>query len=86
MPATVRRGPAALLAALVVLAPGGLAAQTPIHVRSVHPEGELRLRGEWDGRTAATGDDQAVLSRLRLGAMADLEPWLRAVVLTVRFP
>ncbi len=80
MPATVRRGPAALLAALVVLAPGGLAAQTPIHVRSVHPEGELRLRGEWDGRTAATGDDQAVLSRIRLGALADLEPWLRVVV------
>ncbi|HET7040134.1 MAG TPA: alginate export family protein [Gemmatimonadales bacterium] len=42
--------------------------------------GEIRLRGEWDGRTAAAGDDAATLSRVRLGARAELRPWLSAFV------
>ena len=40
--------------------------------------GELRLRGEWDGRTVGVGDDAATLSRLRLGARVALSSWLGA--------
>jgi len=40
--------------------------------------GELRLRGEWDGRTVGVGDDAATLSRIRLGARVALLDWLGA--------
>jgi hypothetical protein len=40
--------------------------------------GELRLRGEWDGRTVGVGDDAATLSRIRLGARVALSSWLGA--------
>ena len=40
--------------------------------------GELRLRGEWDGRTVGLGDDAATLSRIRLGAGVTLTSWIRA--------
>jgi hypothetical protein len=38
--------------------------------------GELRLRGERDGRTVGVGDDAATLSRLRLGARVGLASWI----------
>ncbi|MBE0592687.1 MAG: hypothetical protein IH616_09845, partial [Gemmatimonadales bacterium] len=38
--------------------------------------GELRLRGEWDGRTVGVGDDAATLSRIRLGARVTLTSWI----------
>ena len=40
--------------------------------------GELRLRGEWDGRTVGVGDDAATLSRIRLGARVGLSSWIGA--------
>ncbi|MDH4043146.1 MAG: alginate export family protein [Gemmatimonadota bacterium] len=40
--------------------------------------GELRLRGEWDGRTVGASDDAATLSRIRLGARVALNGWLGA--------
>ena len=40
--------------------------------------GELRLRGEWDGRTVGVGDDAATLSRIRLGARVALTSWIGA--------
>jgi len=61
--------------ALLVFAPR-LGAQTP----TVTLSGELRLRGEWDGRTAQAGDDAATLSRIRLGVTAQVRPWLSAFV------
>lgn len=66
--------PSALLFASAV-AP--LAAQ---EAPSVILSGEIRLRAEWDGRTAGAGDDAATLSRIRLGALARLRAWLSAFV------
>jgi len=40
--------------------------------------GEVRLRGEWDGRTAGVGDDAATLSRIRLGARVAALDWVAA--------
>jgi hypothetical protein len=45
---------------------------------SITLSGEIRLRGEWDGRTAQAGDDAATLSRIRLGLAAQVRPWLSA--------
>ena len=45
---------------------------------TVRFSGELRLRGEWDGRTVGVGDDAATLSRIRLGARVALNGWLGA--------
>jgi hypothetical protein len=53
-----------------------LSSQTP----PVTLSGEIRLRGEWDGRTAQAGDDAATLSRVRLGVGSQLRPWLSAFV------
>jgi hypothetical protein len=47
---------------------------------SVALDGSIRFRGEWDGRTAAAGDDAATLSRVRLGLRAIIEPRIRAYV------
>lgn len=38
--------------------------------------GQVRLRGEWDDRTAGTRPDAAVLSRVRIGIATDVQPWL----------
>lgn len=46
----------------------------------LRPDGQLRLRAEWDGRTAGAGDDAATLSRIRVGVRAELVPWARAYV------
>ena len=40
--------------------------------------GELRLRGEWDGRTVGVNDDAATLSRIRLGARVTVTDWIAA--------
>jgi hypothetical protein len=40
--------------------------------------GEVRLRGEWDGRTAGVEDDAATLSRVRLGMRVEALDWLTA--------
>lgn len=40
--------------------------------------GEVRFRGEWDGRTVGVGDDAATLSRIRLGARVAMNGWLGA--------
>jgi hypothetical protein len=56
------------------LATAPLGAQVP----TVTLSGEIRLRGEWDGRTAEAGDDAATLSRVRLGVLAQVRPWLSA--------
>jgi len=40
--------------------------------------GEIRLRGEWDGRTAGVNDDAATLSRVRLGARVAVLDWVAA--------
>ncbi len=40
--------------------------------------GEVRLRGEWDGRSVGVGDDAATLSRIRLGARVSLASWVAA--------
>ena len=45
---------------------------------TVDVSGELRLRGEWDGRTVGVGDDAATLSRIRLGARVGLASWIAA--------
>jgi len=45
---------------------------------TVDVSGELRLRGEWDGRTVGVGDDAATLSRIRLGARVALTSWIGA--------
>ena len=57
---------------------GLLAQQGPGPVITV--PGQIRLRGEWDGRTGGTGDDAAVLSRIRVGLATRVEPWLSAFV------
>jgi hypothetical protein len=41
-------------------------------------DGELRLRGEWDGRSVAGRADAVTLSRVRLAVRADLASWIRA--------
>lgn len=68
-----------LRAAMATVVGGGsLAAQgTP---PALQLSGQVRLRGEWDGRTAATGDDAAVLSRVRVGITSRFQPWLSAVI------
>lgn len=71
-PATARRvraGPTACLTALLTLGvvqPSG-AQQVPVQF-----SGQVRLRPEWDDRTAVTGADAAVLIRTRLGIQATL--------------
>jgi hypothetical protein len=65
-----------LINPVALLLPAALAAQEP--VPTVRLNGEIRLRGEWDGRTADAGDDAAVLSRVRLGVTAAVTPWLGA--------
>jgi hypothetical protein len=62
------------LIVVALLLPWALAAQQI--APGVRLGGEIRLRGEWDGRTADAGDDAAVLSRVRLGVTATLTPWL----------
>jgi len=47
---------------------------------SARLSGQLRLRGEFDDRTASASPDAAVLSRIRLGVAVDPEPWVRAFV------
>lgn len=42
--------------------------------------GEIRLRGEWDARSAGIGDDAVTLSRIRVTVTARAEQWLRAYV------
>lgn len=66
------------LTALLVLPPTTLVAQQQAPTVSLN--GEIRLRAEWDGRTAGTGDDAATLSRIRIGATARMRPWLGAFV------
>jgi hypothetical protein len=73
---------AALLAALLcVAAPSPLRAQeagdSPDPAPTLAFDGELRLRGEADGRTVGVGDDYAVLSRLRMGARVGWSDWIR---------
>jgi hypothetical protein len=65
-----------MLSMLAVVNPGNLKAQE-LPESSVSFSGQIRLRGEWDGRTTGTGDDAAVLSRIRLGVRANARPWLR---------
>jgi hypothetical protein len=77
MPAWVPSRLVPLLLALSVLS-----APTPQLAAQEHPtfkfDGQLRLRGEWDGRTVGIGDDAVVLSRARLGVRGSFAPWIRA--------
>ncbi len=43
-------------------------------------DGQVRLRGEWDGRSTGIDPDAATLSRIRVGVRAQLESWIRAYV------
>jgi hypothetical protein len=43
-------------------------------------DGQVRLRGEWDGRSAGVDPDAATLSRIRVGVRAQLESWIRAYI------
>jgi len=43
-------------------------------------DGQLRLRGEADGRTAGSDPDFATLSRIRVGVEADLHEWIAVYV------
>jgi hypothetical protein len=43
-------------------------------------DGQVRLRGEPDGRTSGVDPDFAVLSRIRVGARAVLQDWISAYV------
>ena len=43
-------------------------------------DGQVRLRGEWDGRSTGVDPDAATLSRIRVGVRAQLESWIRAYV------
>jgi hypothetical protein len=61
-------------AVLILVSTASLAAQAP----TVTLSGEIRLRGEWDGRTAQVGEDAATLSRARLGVGVHVRPWLSA--------
>jgi hypothetical protein len=65
-----------LILVIAALVPVPLCSQTV--VPDVTLSGEIRLRGEWDGRTAQAGDDAAALSRARLGVGARVRPWLSA--------
>jgi len=59
----------------------GAALATPLAAQelpTVTFSGELRLRGEWDGRTVGVGDDAATLSRIRFGARVALTSWIGA--------
>jgi len=64
-----------VLLILAVVGPGNLNAQE-LAESAVSFSGQIRLRGEWDGRTTRTGDDAAVLSRIRLGTRVNARPWL----------
>ena len=68
--------------ALAVVSVGLLAAAAPSLGAQELPtfkfDGQLRLRGEWDGRTVGVGDDAAVLSRIRLGVKGSFATWIRA--------
>jgi len=64
----------AILLLLAALTPQVTAQESP----RVTFSGELRLRGEWDGRTVGVGDDAATLSRIRLGARVGLTSWIAA--------
>jgi len=66
------------LALALLLACGGPAVAQEGDAAQVTLSGQMRFRGEWDGRTVGTGDDAAVLSRIRLGVRADVRPWLTA--------
>lgn len=68
---------------LPVVALFACAVAAPLHAQDATRlvfDGELRLRGEWDGRTVAGRVDAVTLSRVRLGVRADLAPWIRAYV------
>ncbi len=68
----------ATLSVFAMAAPGSLTAQ-----ESAPPgmsfSGQVRLRGEWDGRTTGTGDDAAVLSRIRLGVRVAPQSWINVL-------
>lgn len=68
-------GRAAVLVAGALAGPGWgrLSAQVAPQVGFT---GEIRLRGEWDGRTVGVGDDAATLARVRLGARVAVLDWL----------
>jgi hypothetical protein len=69
-----------MLLVLVVALGGGARFAWAQDLPTVKFGGELRLRGEWDGRTVDVGDDAAVLSRVRLGVRVDIDSWLGAYV------
>lgn len=73
----VRRGGLAVLA--LATCAQALRTQQP-SVPAAVVSGQVRFRGEWDGRTAAAGDDAAVLSRVRVGVSTAIQPWLNAFV------
>ncbi len=75
------RAPAVLLLAgclLQCFAPGWLLGQASKASPEYRFDGQLRLRGEADGRTADVDPDFATLSRIRLGVGANLTDWIRA--------
>jgi hypothetical protein len=56
---------------------GSLLAQEGAEFPEFRFDGQLRLRGEADGRTAGLDPDFATLSRIRLGVRVTLTEWIR---------
>lgn len=72
--------------ALLLAGPGGAVAQeapadsSEIRYPILKVDGQVRLRGEADGRTADVDPDFAVLSRVRVGLNAALDEWIDVYV------
>ncbi|HSG81126.1 MAG TPA: alginate export family protein [Gemmatimonadota bacterium] len=65
------------MACTLLLLPGSLLAQQGEEYPEFRFDGQLRLRGEADGRTAGADPDFATLSRIRLGVRVTLTDWIR---------
>lgn len=72
-----RRSGRVLYAAVMLVLAGAASLHAQDAVR-LSFDGELRLRGEWDGRSVAGRADAVTLSRVRLAVRADLASWIRA--------
>ncbi len=74
------RAPSAMLpvvCSLILAGAGSPLAQEASEYPRFRFDGQLRLRGEADGRTAGVDPDLATLSRIRFGVRASLADWVR---------
>jgi hypothetical protein len=65
------------MALLLLSLPGSALAQEADEYPIFRFDGQFRLRGEADGRTAGVDPDAATLSRVRVGVRASLMDWIR---------